>query len=253
MNEEHQNDDYGSVLLAIDNVVLSATSIDLAVAIAASMQSRLHGLFIENSDLLQVASLPFSHEISLTTAEERPTDFDLMQRSIKSMASSIRKSIKQAAQASKIPWTFDYVSSSLLEVTALSRSDFSFTIVSHRISGRILTFKHRPIRRILLIEDHSPNLLHALKAVLQQFNRDIVEVTKIDAAQMNTAENYDLNRYLNRIKPQISLIELQRHQLAQLLQGNTACYDCAIVPATEDVESRRGLLEALQCPVILVS
>lgn len=253
MNDKPQKDDYGSVLLAIENVSLSATSVDLAVAIAASMQSRLHGLFVENEELLKVASLPFSREISLTTAEERPTDFDLMQRSLKSMASSFKKSIKQAAQASKIPWTFDYVSSSLPEAAALSRTDFSFTIVGHRISGRIYTRKRRPVRRVLLIEDHSPNLLHALKAVLQQFNRDIVEITKIDAAQVDSAENHDLNHFLNRIKPHISLIELQRHQLAQLLQENTACYDCAIMSAAEDVECRRELLDDLQCPVILVA
>ena len=253
MNDKQQKDDHGSVLLAIENVSLSATSIDLAVAIAASMQSRLHGLFIENEDLLRVASLPFSREISLTTAEERPTNFDLMQRSLQSMASSFKKSIKQAARASNIPWSFDYVSSSLPEAAALSRTDFSFTIVGQRVSARIYTRKHRPVRRVLLIEDHSPNLLNALKAVLQQFNRDIVEVTKIDAAQVNTAENHDLDRYLNRIRPHISLVELQRHQLAQLLQENTACFDCAIVSAAEDVEYRRELLDELQCPVILVS
>lgn len=253
MNSNHQEGDQSPVLLAIETGSLSTTSIELAVAIAASRQSRLHGLFIENEDLLRVASLPFTREISFTTAEERPTDFNQMQRSLQAMASSFKNSIKQAAQASKIPWSFDYVNSSSQQATALSRTGFSFTVVGQRISSRATTRKHRPTRRVLLIEDHSPNLIHALKVVLERFEQDRVEVTKIDAASADSPDNRGLNQFLDQIKPRVSLIELKRDQLTHLLSTNAACYDCAIVSATEDQECRCELLDNLQCPLILVA
>lgn len=253
MKNNHQKDDRPSVLVTIETGSLSTTSIELAVAIAASMQSRLHGLFIENEDLLRVASLPFTREISFTTAEERPTDFDRMQRSLQATASSFKKSIKQAAQASKIPWSFDYVRSTTREDATFSSSGFDYTVVARRISSRVSTRLHRSVRRILVIEDHSPKLAHALEVVLHRFEQYSVEVTKVDAPTTDAPENKLLERFLDKIKSHISLVEFKREQLSDLLVTNAGCYDCAIVSADEDPDCQRELLDNLQCPLILVS
>ena len=253
MNENHHKSDQRSVLLTVESASISTTSVEIAVAIAASLQSSLHGLFIENEDLLRVAGLPFTREISFTTAEERPTDSDIMQRSLQSMASSFKKSIKQAAGLSNIPWSFDYVSSSLQKDAALSREEFSFTVVGHSVTARRYTGIHRPVRRILLIENHSPNLIHALKVVLQRFSQGSVEVTVIATGQKGLPESHDLQQYLDRIKTHISLVELKRENLSQLLENSASYYDCAIVPVIEDDAIRRELFDKLRCPLILVS
>lgn len=248
---DRKNENHAAVLLAIETGRFSAMSIDLAVAIAASMQSRLHGRFIENDDLLRVASLPFTREISLTTGEERPTDFSLMQRSLQSMASAFKKSIKKAAQASKIPWSFDYISSSQRDDVSLAQVNFSFTIVGQRISARTFELKRPLTRRVLLIEDHSPNLIHALKVVLRQFDQDKVQLTKIDSAQADTEESNDLDDFLQRDNSSVSLIELPRDQLTRVIEQYAGCYDCAIVSSAD--ACLQTLLDKMECPLILVS
>jgi hypothetical protein len=72
-----------SVMLAADVGSYSIKTVTLAVQMAASMNVRLRGLFIEDEDLLQVTGLPITREISLTTARERPTDVEQMQRSMR--------------------------------------------------------------------------------------------------------------------------------------------------------------------------
>lgn len=253
MKTSHQNDNHPAVLLTIDTGSFSEASIELAVAIAVSKQSRLHGLFIENQDLLRVASLPFTREISFTSAEERPTDFNQMQRSLQATASLFKNSLKQAAQASKIPWSFDYVSSASQEDSVPRLPVFSYRIVSQRIYSRIPARQRRPTRRILVIEDHSSNLTHALGVVLQRFEQNNIEVTKIEAEPSDTPQKSELNGYLDQIQARISLIELKRNQLGNLLSSRSASFDCAIVSVDEDPEFQRELLDNLQCPLILVT
>lgn len=253
MNTNHQEDNPSAVLLTIDTGNISEASIELAVAIAVSKQSRLHGLFIESQDLLRVASLPFTREISFTSAEERPIDFNQMQRSLQATASLFKNSLKQAAQASKIPWSFDYISSASQGNSEPALPVFSYRVVSQRIYSRTPARQRRTTRRILVIEDHSPNLTHALEVVLRQFGQNNLEVTKIEAEPSSMPQKSTLNGYLGQVKPQISLIELKRNQLGDLLSARGACYDCAIVSADEEPETQRELLENLQCPLILVS
>jgi hypothetical protein len=76
---------------------------------AAAINSELQGLFIEDEDLLQVTGLPITREISLTTARERPTDVDQMQRAMRSVARQFEQALQREAGALQIAWSFDYV------------------------------------------------------------------------------------------------------------------------------------------------
>lgn len=240
-----------AVMLAIESGRNPATSIDLAIAIAASIQSRIHGRFIENDDLLRVASLPFTREISLTTGEERPTDFNMMQRSLQSMASAFKKSIKKAAMASQIPWSFDYITRTPGSDAGLEYINCSFTVLAQRVSTRAPAVKRTPTRRVLLVEDHSPNLIHALKVVLQQFGRDKVQLTRVGRQQVDEAESSELDDFLKHAESAISLIELRRDQLTQVLEQYAGCYNCAIVSSAD--ARLREILDKMECPLILVS
>ena len=253
MNANHQKDDESGVLLTIDTGNMSVVSIEIAVAIAKSNQGRLHGLFIENQDLLRVASLPFTREISFTTAEERPIDFKQMQRSLQATASLFKKSLKQAALASKIPWSFDYLSNPSQEEIKSCWAGFSYKVIGQHITSRDSNRRLRSTRRVLLVEDHSPNLTHALRVVLQRFGQNNVEVTKICAAPSDTIKSSELDHFLDQVAPTVTLNELRHDQLTDLLLTASTCYDCAIISAQDDPDYQRDLLRKLHCPLILVS
>ncbi len=253
MRSNHQKDGQSGVLLTIDTGILSVVSIEIAVAIAKSNKSRLHGLFIENQDLLRVASLPFTREISFTTAAERAIDFKQMQRSLRAAAGLFKKSLEQAAEGSKIPWSFDYVNNPSREDIKSIGHGYSYRVIGQGMVSRDSDRQHRSTRRVLIVEDHSPGLAHALRIVLQRFAQYKVEVTKVCTAPSQEKDNSALSYTPDRLGPSVSLIRLSRDQLTGLLSNAGARFDCAIFSAQDDQEYQRELLDKLHCPLILVS
>ncbi len=254
MKDRQLESDQGTVLLRVDSHSISVITIDLAVAIAASAKTRLHGLFVENEDLLRAASLPFTREISFTTAKEQPTDFEQMQRSLQAMATQFKEALQKAAKASKIPCSFDYVSGRLPDLERGPDRECTYTIVAQRSSGLVSSAQSpRSIRRILLIEDHSPHLIHALSVVLKRFDRQRVEVTVVAAEGCDNGPELDLHSVVNSTESRISLVELKHDQLEELLRDHGGMFDCVILSSQESATSQKFILKQLQCPVILVS
>mgnify|MGYP001557679182 CR=1 FL=1 len=103
------------VMLAVDVSNYSVTTVNLAVDMAASVQTGLLGLFIEDEDLLQVSGLPCTREITLTTTRERPTSTDQMQRSLRSVAQQFKQTLQREGLAWNIAWHFDWLRGLWLE------------------------------------------------------------------------------------------------------------------------------------------
>ena len=109
MTVNHANNQQQTVMLAADVSSYSITTVNLAVEMAASANTRLRCLFIEDEDLLQITGLPCTREITLTSARERPTSIDQMQRPLRSVAQQFRKTLQHEAEALQIAWSFDTV------------------------------------------------------------------------------------------------------------------------------------------------
>jgi len=252
MKDRPLEDDQEAVLLRVDSHSISVVTIDLAVAMAASVKTRLHGLFVEDEDLLRAASLPFTREISFTTAKEQPTDFEQMQRSLQAMAIQFKEALQKAAKASKIPCSFDYVSGRLPDLEQGNR-DCTYTIVAQRSSSLVSSQNARSIRRVLLIEDHSTHLIHALSVVLRRFYQQRVEVTVVAAEGNEQGPELDLHSVVNSLESRVSLVELEHDQLEGLLRDRAGMFDCVILSSQESASSQKFILKQIQCPVILVS
>jgi len=252
MNNNHQ-DRQAAVMLTVDAGNISMSTLDLAVAIAASVQTSLHGLFIEDEDLLRAASLPFTREISLTTARVHQTDFEKMQQALQTMARQFRDALEQAAQASEVPWSFDCVRGSSEETRLQTHSGTSYLIVGESVGRRTGTKQYQPLRRILLIENQSPHLVNALNVVLHKFKQVKVEITAIASAEDGIEENSVLQQYVKNADQPVVMLELPREQLEKVLSRVGAMFDCAIFSRHEDASNRRVILDSLRCPVIIVS
>lgn len=252
MNNNRQ-DQPAAVMLTVDAGNISVSTLDLAVAMAASVHTRLHGLFIENEDLLRAASLPFTREISLTTARVHQTDFEKMQQALQTMARQFRNSLEQAALASQVPWSFDSVRASTKETRLQTQPGISYLIVSESAGRRTSTKQYRPLQRILLIENQSPHLVNALNVVLQKFKQEKVEVTAIASAEGGIKLNSALQQLIKNTDQIVVMLELPREQLGKVLAQAGAMFDCAIFSRHEDANSRRSILDSLRCPMIMVS
>ena len=252
MTANHTSNEQQSVMLAADVGSYSITTVNLAVEMAASANTLLRCLFIEDEDLLQVTALPCTREITLTTARERPTSIDQMQRSLRSVAQQFRKTLQQEAQALQIAWSFDTVRGRVRDISLKPKSGVTYTILGQPVSNpQYFRRVHGP-RKILLIGNDSPYQKHALEMLLHRFSQQKIEVTLV-ADDPEGELSSELTRRIKTNDKKIMLIELNRNQLDDLLGKATSSFDCAIVARHGPAEETLRILQQLLCPIILVA
>jgi hypothetical protein len=239
-------------MLAADVSSYSITTVSLAVEMAASVNTRLRCLFIEDEDLLQITGLPCTREITLPGARERPTSIDQMQRSLRSVAQQFRKTLQHQAQALQIAWSFDTVRGRVRDISFEPESDVIYTILGQPMLHRQHFRRVHGSRKILLIGNDSPYQKHALEMLLRRFADQKIEVTLV----VDDAESEVSSELVKRLKTnhkEIMLIELKQNQLNEFLDRATPGFDCAIISKQGQAEETLRTLKKLRCPVILVA
>jgi nucleotide-binding universal stress UspA family protein len=103
------------ILLALDASPESLGALHAAAELAAKMEAELHGLFIEDTKLLELAGAPFAREILYATAQEAPLERSSMERKLKARAEEARAALARAARDASLEWSFRSVRGQLLE------------------------------------------------------------------------------------------------------------------------------------------
>jgi nucleotide-binding universal stress UspA family protein len=94
------------ILVALDASPASRFTIQTAVDLAARFEAELIGLFVEDTNLLRVARLPFVREIGAFSFSARKLDLDDLQRQLRDQAERMRRSLASAARLRGISWEF---------------------------------------------------------------------------------------------------------------------------------------------------
>jgi len=119
------------ILVAFDAATLSCGVFDAVAVLAARLQAELHGLFVEDVDLLRSAALPFVRQFSLTSASGDEFSTASIESELKMMAAQARRALEDAAQRTKIRCSFDVVRGQLAaEVGAASEADDLVVLLS---------------------------------------------------------------------------------------------------------------------------
>lgn len=252
MTVKYSNEKRQTVMLAADVSSYSIATVNLAVEMAASVQTDLLGVFIEDEDLLQITGLPCTREITLTTARERPTSIDQMQRALRSVALQFKHTLQQEAQASQIAWSFDTMRGRIRDIGLKPKQDVTYTILGQSASHR-LQFRQTPgIRRVLLIVNNSPRQKLALDVVLRRFRHEKVELTLIGEDPEWKLSSVLASRAAGKDN-EIVLNKLHREDLFELLARSGPSFDYAIMSQHEKAEELPLVLNTLRCPAILVA
>lgn len=241
------------VVLTVDSESYALTTIDLAVDMAASLKTRIQGLFIEDEDLLRIADLPFTREITFPSAMERTTDSGVMQRSLQSMAAQFKQYLGTRARASQVQWSYDYVRGCSRKVGLVANPEVIYTIVGQAVYHRPQPINHHRSRKILLVENHSPHLYNAVEVVVRSFDDNPVEIIQIE----NDTENTNIDtikqyRILSETS-NLTILRLQHSQLQKIVADSSLTFDYAIVSRHEPLASLNEIFRKLRCPIILVS
>lgn len=101
------------ILLALDPSLQGSGTLQAAVELAAGLGAQLEGIFIEDTELLNVAGLPFASEFDPSFGTVRRLDSSMMERSLRGQAQRVRQAFAEAADALQVRWAFQVTRGSI--------------------------------------------------------------------------------------------------------------------------------------------
>jgi hypothetical protein len=78
-----------------------------ALALAPATEGGLLGIFVEETDLLQLAALPFAREIAFPASTGRDIDAASMARALRARAHDVERTLARTMAGRDIAWTFE--------------------------------------------------------------------------------------------------------------------------------------------------
>jgi hypothetical protein len=105
------------VLVALDAASENAAVLDTAARLAARAKTPLHGIFVEDEDLLRLAALPFARQATLG-AGAQPLGIEEIERHLRAAAERARRDLEEVARRHHVKWSFEIVRSEAEQVLA---------------------------------------------------------------------------------------------------------------------------------------
>ncbi|HEX7775654.1 MAG TPA: hypothetical protein VF449_03920, partial [Parvibaculum sp.] len=94
------------IVIGLDTHFLAREALTLAARLAAAVDARLRGIFVEDENLISLAALPFAREISMS-GDVRGLDPERMLLAMRAQAESARRILLRAAAEAHVDCTFD--------------------------------------------------------------------------------------------------------------------------------------------------
>ena len=111
------------VIVPLDTASEAGTAIDTAARLAARWRVPLHGVFIEDEELISLAGLPFARQVTLGAGLE-PLTKDHVEDHFRAFAERARRELAAAADRHDVKWSFEIVRSPLARDTLGGEHDF---------------------------------------------------------------------------------------------------------------------------------
>lgn len=239
------------ITLTVDAGSYSPATIDIAVAMAASMHATLQGFFIEDADLLHMADLPCSVEVVFPSAQQRRLDSDSLRQQLRQLGSQARAYLARSAQRANVQWSFTHMPGKGSETGLVLAKASDHVIISR--SSRHPPPQHKPYAmRILLVDGHSPALLAALRALLQQMPTTAMEIVLVGTGGEGPRSSMAIDEML-RDAPHVRLSRLHMDVLEEVIALQVISSDYVIVSRYQPLQFIEKLVRESLCPVILVA
>jgi len=95
------------VVIGLEPAMLDAAALAAAAQLARSAGAELAALFVEDTNLLRLASLPFAREMGAASAARRRMETTDIERALKVQAAQLKRALAEAAQRLELQWTFE--------------------------------------------------------------------------------------------------------------------------------------------------
>ena len=139
------------ILVALDRSPPGQAALETAARLAAELGAELQGLFVEDVNLLRLASLPFAREIAYSSAVARPLDTDATHRAFRAAADEVQRAVARTAERQHVRWSFQVTRGPVVQATLAAAKEVDVLIIGRRgrAPGAALSTlpRQRPARR----------------------------------------------------------------------------------------------------------
>jgi hypothetical protein len=112
------------IVVSLDAVSEISAAIEAAARLAVRWNAALHGVFVEDEDLLRLAGLPFARQVSLGAGAEALTAAQAA-RQLRAFAETARRELVAAAHRHDLRWSFEIVhGTAASDTVATAAGDF---------------------------------------------------------------------------------------------------------------------------------
>ena len=94
------------IVVALDASSYSLAALRAAAELARMLDVELEGLFVEDINLLHLCGFPFTQEIGSYTAMARPIENVVVERQLRTLATTIQEAIHRIVLKTPVRWTF---------------------------------------------------------------------------------------------------------------------------------------------------
>lgn len=238
------------VIVTVDTQSCLPPTIEMAVALASATECALHGLFVEDIDLLSVAKLPFIQEVPLSGGRPRSMDDRQLQRSLNAFSRQFRQALEDQAQKFSLTCSYSVVRGhrQRLEFDDLGQGEFLIHGQALRPRARV----HGQQRIVLLGQKLLP-LLPALEALLQ--NSRALRTELLVLAQPGQGQDSIISELHELLSNHANVVPvvLPADSLSRLAASRSTAIDCIIVSRTPGIISLAQVLLLASCPVIIAA
>jgi nucleotide-binding universal stress UspA family protein len=252
------------ILLAFDSASDNRNALRTAVRLAAGLQAELRGMFLEDTDLLGIAGLPFAEEILHWSARERSLGAGELERSLKALAARVRQELAQAALEANVRWSFQVERGPRLQLLLETGGRYDLLLVGERrrsAAGLGTPDRARRQPTVYLVFTGSKAGKRALRAGAALLKTHGAQLT-VFVAGPDRAATKELHAEAIRRLEKAGLIarlvdcpaDVAGESLSERLAG--LCGIALILPLGSELPQKperfQQLLESVNCPLMLV-
>lgn len=137
MNAERDELTIEQILVALDASPHSVRALAAAIALAQELRARLMGIYVEDTNLLKLATLPFATEIRYPRATVVRLNRAKMEAQLRHQAEQAREKLQEMAEEASLQWSFRVARGSVASELLTAALDADLLVLG-RISRSLL-------------------------------------------------------------------------------------------------------------------
>lgn len=244
------------VLLALGAASPGGPAVEAGVDLAAALGAALDALFVEDTNLLRLGSLPLAAETSVLTGARRALAEGEIERALRVEAARLERLLAQSAQRQQVPWSFATARGKLLAEAMSRDADLIVLAATARRPGPLP--EPRAPGPVTAVFDASPEATRALAAttrLARSLARSLLILVPTDGHAGRRAARRKAQQWLasEQVAGLVLVLDLAQQTLVGAVRerrsGMLALPVSALAAWPVELAA---LVEDIECPLVIV-